>query len=342
MRERIPGVQNNWQDEGGRAEKHSQVQTDFARTLARSLAVAALLLVLPTLALASDRSELAFHVGVAAFGEGDHDLARRRFEEVLRQEPDNASALHYLGLMAIQNRDARSAIKYLQQVVALIPNDSAARIDLGAQLLKAHQAEEALAQFDAVVAGSPDHAMALLYQGIALYRIGAYEDALDSLERAVEVDDELSAEGNYYIGLSEAHLGDANAAAAAFSITASAAPLHPLGRSARSLSRQAARSGRHWSLATTIGFEYDDNVRLSPDDANFSAQPGSSDSAAGVVRLQGQIEAYRDDRFSWRVGYDGYLQVYTNTNEDDFGATQASPYDLSQQTHVAWTNATYR
>ena len=341
MRKRTPGVQKNCEDDGGRAKKRSRVQTDFARTLTRSLAVAALLLVLPALALASDRSEFAFHVGVAAFGEGDHDLARRRFEEVLRTEPENASALHYLGLIAIQNRDTRLAIKYLQQVVALIPNDSAARIDLGAQLLKAHQAEEALAQFDAVLEGSPDHAMALLYQGIALYRIGAYEDALDSLERAVEVDDELSAEGNYYIGLSEAHLGDANAAAAAFSITASAAPLHPLGRSARSLSRQAARSGRRWSLAATIGFEYDDNVRLSPDDANFSAQPGSSDSAAGVVRLQGQIEAYRDERFSWRVGYDGYLQVYTNTNEDDFGTTQASPHDLSQQTHVAWTNATY-
>jgi tetratricopeptide (TPR) repeat protein len=325
----------------GQSENRPWVWADYVGTLARSLAVAVLLLSLPAPALASDESELAFHRGVAAFGEGDHERAQQRFEEVIREEPGNASALHYLGLIAIQNHDIPSAIHYLQQVVALVPEDSAARIDLGAQLLKVQRNDEALVQFDTVLDRNPDHAMALLYQGIALYRIGAYEDAVVSLERAVELDDERSAEGNYYIGLSEAHLGNASAAAAAFSTSASGAAQHPLGRSASNLSRQAARAGRRWSAAVTVGFEYDDNVRLSPDDTDAGAQPGAADSGAAVVRLQGQFEAYADERFSWRVGYDGYLQVYTNTSDDDFGTLQASPHDLSQQTHVGWTNMTY-
>jgi len=313
----------------------------WAPGLVRSLAVAVLLLALPAPALASDESELTFHRGVAAFGDGDLERAQQRFEEVIREEPENASALHYLGLVAIQNRDLPTAIEYLRRVVALVPDDSAARIDLGAQLLKTQQNEEALAQFDAVLESNPDHAMALLYQGIALYRVGAYEDALVSLERAVELDDERSAEGNYYIGLSEAQLGNTSAAAAAFSTSASGAAQHPLGRSASRLRRQAARADRRWSVAATVGFEYDDNVRLSPDDTDVGAQPGADDSGAAVVRLQGQFEAYGDEHFSWRVGYDGYLQVYTNTNDDDFGTVQASPHDLSQQTHVVWTNTSY-
>lgn len=328
--------------QGGHDGSDPRVDFDLFGTLMGSLTIAALLVVcLPALASASDDSDLAFHRGVAAFGEGDHERARWRFEEVLREEPENASALHYLGLIAIKEGDTKWAIEYLEQVVALVPSDSAARIDLGAQLLKAERTEEALAQFEAVAADSPDYAMALLYQGIALYRLGAYEDALESLDQALAADDQLSTEANYYIGLSEAYLGDANAAAAAFSTAASAAPLHPLGRSARNLSRQAGRAGRPWSLAATVGFEYDDNVRLSPDDVGFTAQPGTADSGAAVVRLQGQAEAYGDERLSWRVGYDGYLQIYTNTSDDDFGTTQASPSDLSQQTHVAWTNATY-
>jgi len=326
---------------GERSRSASKLNTDIVGILACGLTLVVLLLTLPLLAAASDRSELAFHIGVAAFGDGELDRARRRFEEVLREEPENANALYYLALIAMQNRDTRLAIKHLQKVVELVPSDDTARIDLGAQLLRANRSEEALEQFDAVLESKPDYAIALLYQGIALYRIGAYEDALDSLERAVEVDEKLSAEGNYYIGLSEAYLGEATAAAAAFSTTASAAPNHPLGRSASLLSRQAARAGRRWSLATTIGVEYDDNVRLSPDDSDFVAQPGSADSPAVVVRLQGQIEAYNRDSLSWRVGYDGYVQVYTNTSKDDFGTTKASPFDLSQQTHVAWTNVSY-
>jgi tetratricopeptide (TPR) repeat protein len=313
--------------------------------LLRGLAVSGLVLLLPTLAatsaLASPANELAFHSGVAAFGEGDRETARQRFQEVLREEPENTSALHYLALIAIQERDTESAIDYLEQVVALAPDASAARVDLGAQLLKTQRNEEALGQFDAVLEREPDHALALLYQGIALYRIADYEDALDSLERAVEQDAQLSAEGSYYIGLSEAHLGDAPASAAAFSTAASVAPQHPLGRSATTLGQQAARAGRRWSLAATVGFEYDDNVRLSPDDTDLVAQPNSADSGAAVTRLRGQFEAYRNRSLSLRVGYDGYLQIYTSTSDQDFGTRQASPNDLSYQTHVVWTNASY-
>jgi hypothetical protein len=90
-----------------------------------------------------------------------------------------------------------------------------------------------------------------------------------------------------------------------------------------------------------VGFEYNDNVRLSPDETAVSSQPGSAESGAAVARLQGQVEVYSKQSLSWRVGYDGYLQIYTDTDDQDFGTEQSSPHDLSQQTHVAWTNATY-
>ena len=312
----------------------------------RRLLFAALLALLSaplaaTPALASPQSELSFHRGVAAFGAGDLETARQRFQEVVREEPRNSSALQYLGLIAIQQGDPGAAIGYLQQVVALEPDDRSARVDLAAQLLKTRRDEEALAELDVVLERSPDDALARLYQGIALYRIGAYDDAVDSLERAVALDSGLSAAGNYYIGLAQAYRGDASASAAAFSTAASAEPQHPLGRSASSLARQATRADRRWSAAATVGFEYNDNVRLSPDDTDVSDQPNAADSGAAVARLQGQVEAYATASMSWRVGYDGYLQIYTDAKDQDFGTVRASPYDLSQQTHVVWTNASY-
>lgn len=311
----------------------------------RGLAVLALVVLLPGAsalpALAAPDTELAFHRGVAAFGEGDFRAARQHFAEVLQAEPDNTSALYYLGLIAIQERDTAAAVAYLERVVALAPDDLQAHVDLGAQLLEAGRDEEALDVFDALLERQPEHALARLYQGIALFRLGAYEDALVSLEGAAARDPELSAESHYYIGLSQAHLGDPGASAAAFSTAASAEPQHPLGRSASSLRQEAARAGRRWSAAATVGVEYNDNVRLSPDDTDLTDQPGSAESAAAVARLQGQVEAWRWRRLSWRFGYDGYLQVYTDTDEQDFGTRERSPYDLSQQTHVAWTNGSY-
>lgn len=311
----------------------------------RGLALLALALLLPGLparpALASPESELAFHRGVASFGEGDFEGARLYFEQVLQSEPDNASALYYLGLIAIQQRDTSAAIGFLQRVVTLRPDDLQARVDLGAQLLKAGRNEDALDVFDAVLEREPDHARALLYRGIALYRIGAYDEALEPLEQAGKRDPELSAASHYYVGLAEASLGDAAASAAAFSTAASGEPQSPLGRSATTLGQQAARAGRRWSAAATVGFEYNDNVRLTPDDTDAADQPGSAESGAAVARLQAQIEAYRRWGLSWRVGYDGYLQIYTDSHDQDFGTRQSSPYDLSQQTHVAWTNASW-
>ena len=311
------------------------------RRLGIGLVLLALLGAWSTPALASPESELAFARGVAHFGEGELSSAREEFQAVLREEPRNASALHYLGLIAAQEQDVEGAIGYFEQVVAIEPDDVEARLDLVAQLLKAGRNDDALDHCERVLRQEPDSGLALLYQGIALYRIGAYEEALTSLDAAGERDPELSAEVHYYVGLSQANLGDASAAAAAFATAASGAPQHPLGRSASSLRRQAAHADRRWSAAATVGFEYNDNVRLSPDETEVADQPGSAKSGAFVARLQGQLEAFQWESLTWRVGYDGYLQLYTSEDDQDFGVQQSSPRDLSQQTHVAWTNASY-
>ena len=77
MKKPTPGVQTHREGEGGLARKRPWIWADLVGTrapgLVRSLAIAVLLLALPAPALASDESELAFHRGVAAFGEGDHE-----------------------------------------------------------------------------------------------------------------------------------------------------------------------------------------------------------------------------------------------------------------------------
>ena len=65
------------------------------------------------LATASVESELAFHQGVAAYGEGRLDEARARFERVVEEAPDDAAALQYLNLISTHVTD--EGVENLQQ-----------------------------------------------------------------------------------------------------------------------------------------------------------------------------------------------------------------------------------
>ena len=61
-------------------------------------------------ARASVQSELAFHRGVVAYGDGRMAEARGAFEQVLAEDPEDTSALHYLGLIAQAEGDFDAAI----------------------------------------------------------------------------------------------------------------------------------------------------------------------------------------------------------------------------------------
>jgi tetratricopeptide (TPR) repeat protein len=294
------------------------------------------ILVVPCGVSASVEGEVAFHQGVAAYRAGDYATAQTHFEAVLTDTPDDASTLHYLGLIAIQNDDPEQAIPLLERAVSLDPAAAAARLDLAAQLLKLGRNGDALVQLESLLEQDPNQPKALLLQGIALYRTGRYLNARPSLERAIELDPAYSREGNYYIGLVDAFLGDLDSSIAAFSTAAGPSPQHPLGRSATTLRSQVARSQRRWSVAATAGFEYDDNVTLSPDDLSEIVPPGSDfdgriGSPAAIMRLQAQGQAVDAERFSWRFGYDGYLRLHTESDAQI----------LDQQTHMAWTHASY-
>jgi tetratricopeptide (TPR) repeat protein len=279
-------------------------------------------------AVASVQSELAFHRGVVAFGDGLYDAARESFEKVLAEDPEDAAAIQYLGLIAQEQKDFDRAVTYFDRALVLEPDNTDLRLDRGAALLETGRIEEARAAIDEVLVARPDDPRANLFAGIVAYRSGEYEQAIERFDRAQALDPSLEAHATYYAGLSAAFLGNFADAAGAFSAVEEQSPLSPLSRSAGALRRQVTaekpEERRNWSLAITAGIEWDDN----PTFAGTSDLMDKSDDFRGVFRLRGHYQLLDMERFSLTAGYDAYLSAHHTTD------------NLDMQTHVPWLSAT--
>jgi len=278
-------------------------------------------LVLSTAADASVESELAFHRGVVAYGEGRYAEAREQFERVLEEEPRDPAAIHYLGLIAQETGDAEQAVRHFRRAADLAPEDLDLRVDLASALLEVGRPQEAQEVLVRILEENADHPHAQLYAGIAAYRLGDYSTARSRLERAEALDPDLRREARYYTGLLEAHRGNYAEAAGAFDLVAEQSPLSPLGRSAGELGEQvrAARE-RSWALAVTAGIEWDSNPLV------VGEEQSDDEDFRGVLRVAGSYSLVRSDRFELSVGYDGFASLHQEASEVDI------------QNHLGWVS----
>src|SRR5262245_1484009 len=296
------------------------------------LAVGLTLSTAPLSARASVDSELAFHRGVVAYGEGRLDPARQDFERVLAEDPEDREALRYLALILKAQGDPGRALELQERALALDPGDRELVFDRGVTLLEVGRNAEARAAFQEVLAQDPDHAQASFYAGVAAYRTGDHKAALPYLERAASLDPSLAVQTHYYSGLSEASIGDLSAAVGSFSVVAEQSPVSPLGRSAASLSDElrASREAAPYAIALSSGLEWDSNPLFASDEsfllANGQPSPDHDPTLRGVFTAAGSVRLFADERSSVAAGYDGYLSLNTD----------GSAHEVDLQTHAGW------
>jgi tetratricopeptide (TPR) repeat protein len=111
--------------------------------------------------------------------------AQKRYEEVLKSEPDHFDALHMLGLLLHQAGQTERGIELIQKAIALNPRAAGAYSNLGTGLRHVGRLEEALAIYDKAVALKPDYADAYYNRGNVLHDLKRLEEARASFEQAV-------------------------------------------------------------------------------------------------------------------------------------------------------------
>lgn len=118
---------------------------------------------------------------------GRVEEAERLYRRVLRDNPENVTALRLLGVIAMQSGHPDNALELLSRAVRLAPDFTGAVIDLGRLHQDQHRLAEATECFRRAVATAPDSAQAHYLLAAALAPAARTEEASAAYRRAIEL-----------------------------------------------------------------------------------------------------------------------------------------------------------
>ena len=190
--------------------------------------------------ISPDDQQLNYEFGIVALRMALYEDARAAFEQVLRSDPANASAIYALARAQIGLAKIPDARKQFEDYVRLRPDDPAGYFGLGLVLhmleasddsrrqfeksielqpaqtesyvqlgflsLESGSLDFAEKQFRAALERDPQNAGALLGAGRVQFQRKDYRSAADSLNAALAADSSAR-ETHYYLGLTYARLG---------------------------------------------------------------------------------------------------------------------------------------
>ncbi|MCK9374824.1 MAG: tetratricopeptide repeat protein [Syntrophobacterales bacterium] len=239
-------------------------------------------LIFSGLAFASEESELYLARGDKLYLDGKYAEARDQLAKAAELDPNNPEIWSLLGTTDLALKDYQAAKEAFTKTVAL----------------------------------DPDYPRGKLYLGVANYFLGNYAEAEPLLKeaKAQAPNDGLA---HYYLGLANAAMGHHKDALTNLESGMNLSPQFALGfKGYQEAVKSTKPEIRPYSFALTTGFEYDDNVKVLPDNTTVSGRSPNGMSLGQYkghkadwrtpVILNANYEPLRTDQWTAGVRYYGY------------------------------------
>ncbi len=117
---------------------------------------------------------------------GNLQEARKIYELILKETPNDFNCLHHLGLIAKNNKEYLSAFELISKAITINPNIASAHFNLGNVLKELNKINDAIESYDKAISIKPDYELYLL-KGIALYEIKKFNEALASYDESIKL-----------------------------------------------------------------------------------------------------------------------------------------------------------
>lgn len=294
-------------------------------------------------AAASSRSQLLYARGLVPFQAQNWEAAYRLFDQAVRADPEDGLATYYRGLAAARLGLWNVALRDIEAAVRMRPDLPRAALDLGivqfelGDYVSAEKwFEEASRQPCCVFSG-------VLFRGLTRYRLGDDMGAVEYLRRAEE-DRALRPTARYYAALALLRAGQLERGRALLAELQAESPDSEVGRvAAQYLGQVPARRGvgpaeretgeKPWSVHAQMGFEYDSNVVLAPDDQVIRSTRSITEDADGRLSIGagGRYFAHWGERSSLAFGYGFSQSVHFSLTEFDLQG-----HDLRLEVAAPW------
>ena len=206
----------------------------------------------------------------------------------------------------------------MQTVLRLDASKRYVHHHLGAIYLQLQRYEDALTQFQLAEQYDAANGETQFYLGYTYYQLQQYQNALPHLQLALELDASLTQSAQYYRGLAFYAANRNEQAREAFQLAAHTNPATPFADHAQrylEAIKHHRREQRLFHVQGRIGFEYDDNVVLEPNDDVLEF--GDQSDGRTVFTLAAQFLPMRTP--TWRLGatYDLFQSVHFELHDFD-------------------------
>jgi len=156
--------------------------------LASGLVAGLILQVLPcVIAETQEPVQQLFEQAQKARAQGDLVEAEQKYQAVIQQAPQMASAYHNLGIVYFMQRKYPDAVASLKKALKLKPSLSGAQVMLGLSYYELYDLDEACAALEAALKTTPGDANALFYLGKAQLQKREYRAAQRTFEKLIEI-----------------------------------------------------------------------------------------------------------------------------------------------------------
>ena len=118
--------------------------------------------------------------------DGSLQDAKKIYEEILEETPNDFNCLHHLGLIAKNNKEYQSAFELLSQAININPNNAAAHFNLANTLKKLNKISDAIASYDKAIDIKADYELYSL-RGLAFYELEKYDEAISSYDESIKL-----------------------------------------------------------------------------------------------------------------------------------------------------------
>jgi tetratricopeptide (TPR) repeat protein len=275
------------------------------------------LAVLPSVARAAGEAEREYAKGIVEYSNGNYVDAREHFRRAVELEPDNPDAQFYFGLTLSRTGEFQDAIAALQRVLQLDASRQYVHHNLGLAYFFTKRYEKALTQFQLAEQFDPQKATTQFYLGYTHYQLQQYDQALEPFQQALKLDPALAASAHYYQGLTLYALERDDQAQEALDAVVAADPTTPVAQNAQrylDAIKRRARERQLFQAQGSIGYIYDSNVTLTPNDIEIPT--GRSD-AGMTFALLGKVVPLRTPRWRAGVAYRLFQSAYFSLSEFD-------------------------
>lgn len=277
-----------------------------------------------------------FDMGIFALEDGMYEVAKNNFTKALDKAPNNPYYLQYAGKTHLKLEKYVNAQKLLDRAWSINPKIHGLKFDRAYLYLKIKEYQKAIPLFVEIADDSPENVLAVYLAGVSYFKNEQYVRAVHYLIQAAERSPNIKPNAFFYAGIARIKAGQIKNGLKLLKYVQTNEDEHTKKLASQWIKviEKMKKGQNPFSARLNLGYKYDSNVQIEPDDMNIYSNENDS---AAIFNAIFKYTTRLNDQWHFSMGHRQYLMKYQSL--DDYDLMQMSPFLSIQYRRFPFTLA---